>query len=95
MTRMILARCAVGLDGAALPGKKPIPSRTNSDARVFMEAVLWIARTGAPPPARSPRQLEHRLQTHLRYRLERRRHAVCHTRGTIVKVHRYGGAKGG
>ena len=29
-------------------GKKGDPGRTGGDSRVFMEAVLWIARTGAP-----------------------------------------------
>jgi transposase len=30
------------------PGKKSDPGRSGSDARLFVEAVLWIARTGAP-----------------------------------------------
>ena len=29
-------------------GKKTDPGRTGSDGRMFLEAVLWIARTGAP-----------------------------------------------
>ena len=29
-------------------GKKSDPGRSGSDARLFVEAVLWIARTGAP-----------------------------------------------
>ena len=29
-------------------GKKSDPGRTGGDARLFVEAVLWIARTGAP-----------------------------------------------
>ena len=31
-----------------LPGKAGDPGRTGADNRLFMEAVLWIARTGAP-----------------------------------------------
>lgn len=29
-------------------GKKSDPGRTGGDGRLFLEAVLWIARTGAP-----------------------------------------------
>ena len=29
-------------------GKKTDPGRTGGDARLFVEAILWIARTGAP-----------------------------------------------
>ena len=29
-------------------GKKRDPGRTGSDGRLFLEAVLWIARTGVP-----------------------------------------------
>jgi transposase len=29
-------------------GKKRDPGRTGGDSRLFMEAVLWVARTGAP-----------------------------------------------
>jgi transposase len=29
-------------------GKKRDPGRTGSDGRLFIEAVLWIARTGGP-----------------------------------------------
>ena len=31
-----------------LPGKEGDPGRTGKDNRLFFEAVLWIARTGAP-----------------------------------------------
>jgi transposase len=31
-----------------LPGKKSDPGRTAKDNRLFVEAVLWIARTGSP-----------------------------------------------
>ena len=33
---------------ALLPGKVSDPGRTAADNRLFVEAVLWIARTGAP-----------------------------------------------
>ena len=32
----------------ALPGKKSDPGRTGEDNRQFVEAVMWIGRTGAP-----------------------------------------------
>jgi len=31
-----------------LPGKRSDPGRTAVDNRLFMEAVLWLARTGSP-----------------------------------------------
>ena len=31
-----------------LPGKKGDPGKTGGDKRLFIEAVLWIARTGSP-----------------------------------------------
>ena len=31
-----------------LPGKPGDPGRSGADSRLFVEAVLWIARTGAP-----------------------------------------------
>jgi len=32
----------------ALPGKPEDPSRTGKDNRLFIEAVMWVAKTGAP-----------------------------------------------
>ncbi|WP_156802946.1 IS5 family transposase [Desulfovibrio sp. 6_1_46AFAA] len=32
----------------ALPGKDTDPGRTSKDNRLFIEAVMWIAKTGAP-----------------------------------------------
>ena len=34
-----------------LPGKPSDPGRTAHDNRLFIDAVLWIAKTGAPWPA--------------------------------------------
>lgn len=34
--------------GEILPGKKGDPGCSGRDNRLFLEAVLWIARTGAP-----------------------------------------------
>ena len=31
-----------------LPGKSSDPGRTGADNRLFIEAVLWLARTGSP-----------------------------------------------
>lgn len=31
-----------------LPGKADDPGRTGADNRLFVEAVLWVARTGSP-----------------------------------------------
>lgn len=32
----------------ALPGKDTDPGRTGADNRLFIDAVMWVARTGAP-----------------------------------------------
>ncbi len=34
--------------GALVPGKKSDRGRTGSDTRLFLDAVLWISRTGSP-----------------------------------------------
>lgn len=43
---------------ALLPGKASDPGRTAADNRLFVEAVLWIGRTGSPwrdlPPQFGP-----------------------------------------
>jgi len=31
-----------------LPGKSGDPGRTGENNRLFVEAVLWVARTGSP-----------------------------------------------
>jgi len=48
----------------ALPGKKSDPGRTAGNNRKFIEAVMWIGRTGAPwrdlPPERGNRANAHK-----------------------------------
>lgn len=34
--------------GPLVPGKESDPGRTGQDTRLFVDAVLWIARTGSP-----------------------------------------------
>ena len=91
-------------------GKKSDPGRTGGDGRLFMEAVLWIARTGSPWRD-LPEEFGHWNTVFKRFRywaergvFERMFEAVSGEAdmeyamidGTIVKVHRHGqGAKGG
>jgi len=53
---------------ALLPGKASDPGRTVADNRLFVEAVLWIARTGSPwrdlPPSFG---LWNSIHSHLRF----------------------------
>lgn len=48
MTRMILTDAQWVLMEPHCLGKASDPGRTGGDGRLFLEAVLWIARTGAP-----------------------------------------------
>ena len=91
-------------------GKKTDPGRTGSDGRVFLEGVLWIARTGSPWRD-LPEQFGKWNTVFKRFRdwvkadvFKRIFDAVSDDPdmefamidGTIVKVHRHGqGAKGG
>jgi transposase len=91
-------------------GKKSDPGRTGGDGRLFLEAVLWIARTGAPWRD-LPEDFGNWNTTFKRFRhwvgrdvFKRIFAAVSDDPdlefamidGTIVKVHRHGqGAKGG
>ena len=91
-------------------GRKSDPGRTGSDARKFVEAVLWIARTGAPWRD-LPKEFGHWATVFKRFRrwlasgvFQRMFDAVSDdpdmeyamVDGTIAKVHRHGqGAKGG
>ena len=91
-------------------GKPSDPGRTGSDNRMFLEAVLWIARTGSPwrdLPAIFGKS--NTVFTRYRYWLKADVFAkifkavsddpdmeYAMVDATIVKVHRHGqGAKGG
>jgi transposase len=49
-----------------LPGKKSDPGRTAKDNRRFVEAVLWIMRTGSPWRD-LPEELGHWHRTYVRF----------------------------
>ena len=48
MTRRILRDDQWKRIEQMLPGKSSDPGRTGADNRLFVEAVLWVARTGSP-----------------------------------------------
>lgn len=48
MARMILSDSQWHRIAPLLPGKAEDSGRTAKDNRLFLEAVLWLARTGAP-----------------------------------------------
>ena len=91
-------------------GKPTDPGRTGSDGRLFMEAVLWIARTGSPwrdLPERFGKwntvfkRFREWVKRDVFYRIfsalsEEPDMEYAMVDGTIVKVHRHGqGSKGG
>ena len=91
-------------------GKPSDPGRTGGDGRLFMEAILWIARTGSPW-RHNPSQFGKWNTVFKRFREWVKRDVFqcifnalsdepdmeyAMIDGTIVKVHRHGqGAKGG
>jgi len=91
-------------------GKKRDPGRTGGDGRLFLEAVLWIARTGSPwrdlPPGFGNwntvfKRFRDWVKGDVFQRIfdalsEEPDLEFAMIDGTIVKVHRHGqGAKGG
>lgn len=92
------------------PGKATDPGRTGGDARLFLEGVFWIARTGAqwrdlPAEFGKWNSVYRRFRDWARSRVfERLFNALSDDPdmemamidGTIAKVHRHGqGSKGG
>jgi transposase len=93
-----------------LPGKEGDPGRTGANNRLFLEAVLWIARTGSPWRD-LPERFGHWNSIWRRFRrwalkgvFERVFNSLSDDPdfeyviidGTIVRVHQHGtGAKGG
>ena len=48
MTRLCLTDAQWERIAPLVPGKEGDPGRSGEDNRLFLEAVLWVARTGAP-----------------------------------------------
>jgi len=110
MVRTILTDAQWALIEPHCLGKKSDPGRTGGDGRMFMEAVLWIARTGAPwrdLPAEFGnwntvfKRFRHWVKLDAFKRIfdalsEFSDMEYAMVDGTICKVHRHGqGAKGG
>ena len=103
-------RCPVGEDGTALPGEEVRPRSQRRGQPTFVEAVLWIARTGSPwrdlPPLFGPwNTVFKRSRDWVKADVFKRLFDAVSDEpdmeyamvdATIVKVHRHGqGAKGG
>ncbi len=110
MTRRVLSDAQWGIIKPFCLGKSTDPGRTGGDPRVFVEAVLWIVRTGAQW-RELPEEFGHWNSVFKRFRRWVKADAFysmfkalaseadfeyAMIDGSIVKVHRSGqGAKGG
>lgn len=110
MDRMVLRDDQWDRIAPLLPGKEGDPGRTAANNRLFLEAVLWIVRTGAPWRD-LPERFGHWNSVFQRFRrwakggvFERIFAALAGDAdfeyvivdGTIVRVHQHGtGARGG
>ncbi|STZ51072.1 Transposase and inactivated derivatives [Neisseria dentiae] len=110
MTRYILTDAQWAKIEPLCQGKVGDAGRTAVDNRLFIEAILWIIRTGSPWRD-LPEEFGNWKSIHKRYRrwvLADRFHDIFEELnrdldmeyvmidGTIVKIHRHGqGAKGG
>jgi len=110
MDRLILSDEQWNRVASHLPGKPGDPGRSAADNRMFLEAVLWIARVGAPwrdlPEMFGKwNSVFQRFSRWAKKGVFERLFALLSgdpdfeyalIDGTIVKVHRHGaGAKGG
>ena len=110
MTRRVISDAQWGIIEPFCLGKKSDPGQTGRDARLFMEAVLWIVRTGAqwrelPGEFGKGNSVFKRFRRWVQADAFYRMFKVLSSGsdfeyamidGTIVKVHRSGqGAKGG
>jgi transposase len=110
MNRLCLTDAQWAKMGPHCLGKPTDPGRTGSDGRLFLEAVLWIARTGSPwrglPPCFGKwNTVFKRFRDWVKADVFKRIFDVVSDEtdmeyamvdASIVKVHRHGqGAKGG
>jgi len=66
VTEFYLDDARWALIASSLPGKQGDPGRHGRDNRLFMEAVLWIVRTGSPW-RKLPPQFGHWYTTYTRF----------------------------